>query len=179
MLGTSPEAEWQCLQVGDIFCRAMETLPEVVGLVRLHPSESLAAYADLIRRYPSVRFLDNRQATLDEAMAVAGVVAVQNSGFGGDALVKHRLAVVIDVPPADLGYGLELVREAGCPRVTSPGEMASVLRSMLFDAHQRGYYEASAQRYVRRFCAYFGRESARRIAEFVRNWTATHERTCR
>ncbi len=178
VLGTSPLVEQERLQIGEMFCKAIELLPAVAGLVRLHPAESLAAYADLACRYPAVRFLDNRQATLDEILAVADVVAVHNSGFGGDALVKRRLAVVIDIPPADLGYGLELVQDAGCPRVASPQELAGALDAMLFRAEQRAAYARSAECYVGRFCAYFGRESARRIAGIVRGTCAASEGIC-
>jgi hypothetical protein len=173
MLGTSPVPRSERLRLGEVFCEGMKLLPAATAMVRLHPSELLTDYDDLIRRNPAVSFVDNRRATLDEALAAADIVAVQNSGFGADALVKRRLAVVIDTPPAPLGYGLELIQEAGCPRVTTPREMASVLESMLFDSQSRTVYQASAERYVERFCAYFGRESARKIVQAVREVVAS------
>ncbi len=167
MLGTSPIRQAECLQISEVFCAGMELLGNVTGIVRLHPSEKLETYAETIRRHPSIHFLDNRQITLDEAMAAADVVAVQNSGLGSDALVKRRLAVVIDIPPSPLGHGLELVQEAGCPRVVTPQEFAATVAPMLFDAELRRQRQVAAERYVANFCAFFGRDSARRIAEAV------------
>ena len=170
MLGLSVMTRAERLHVGEVFCRGLEMLPRATGIVRLHPSESLAAYAELIARHPSVRFVDNRQVTLDEAMAATDAVVVHNSGLGSDALVKRRLTAVIDSLLSPLGHGRELVEEAGCPRVTSPEELSTALEAMLFDEAKRNSYRAAAERYeTRRFCAYFGRESARQIARTVEN----------
>ena len=116
MLATNPCSQRACLDMTELFCTAMAGLTGASGLVRLHPSERLKDYEPVARRYPAVRFLDNRAATLDEALAAADLVAVPNSGFGSDALVKRRPVVVIDLPIMPLGHGADLIGRAGCPR---------------------------------------------------------------
>ena len=72
-------------------------------------------YAPVAKRHPNVRFLRNRDATLDEALAAADIVVVPNSGFGSDALVRRRFVIVLDLPTMRLGHGRELIEQAGCP----------------------------------------------------------------
>jgi hypothetical protein len=167
MLGTSPISRDERLRITELFCAGMELLGNATGLVRLHPSEKLETYAETIRRHPTIHFLDNCRTTLDEALSAADVVAVQNSGLGGDALVKRRLAVVIDIPPSPLGHGKDLVERAGCPCVKTPQELADAVSRLLFDEQYRGQRLAAAERFVESFCACFGKESAERIAEMI------------
>ena len=59
---------------------------------------------------PFHSFYDNSAFSLDDALAAADIVVVQNSGVGGDALVKGKLVVVLSVDGAPLGHGAELVQ---------------------------------------------------------------------
>ena len=105
-------------------------------------------------------FMDNSQLSLDESLAATDVVVVQNSGLGSDALVKRRLAVVVEIPDAPMDHGKDLIEQAGCPRVTSAEELAASLRGLLFDEEARRCHFAAAERYVENFCGYFAEESA-------------------
>ena len=113
------------------------------------------------------QFLNNSQFSLDESLAASDVVVVQSSGLGGDALVKRRLVVVIEIPGTPLGHGKDLIEQAGCPRAASAEELVASLRSLLFDEEARRHHFAAAERFVEDFCAYFGQDSARRIVESV------------
>ena len=115
MLGTTPVRDQDCRQMAELFCAAAASIKGISAVVRLHPSEQLDRYAPVAKRHPNVRFLMNRDATLDEALAAADIVVVPNSGFGSDALVKRRLAIVLDLPGMRLGHGRELIEQAGCP----------------------------------------------------------------
>ena len=106
-------------------------------------------------------FLDNSQFSLDESLAAAGVVVVQSSGLGSDALVKRRLAVVVEIPGAPLGHGKDLVEQAGCPRVASVAELAAALRCLLFDEAARPGQFAAAERFVEDFCGVLRRRFRR------------------
>jgi hypothetical protein len=111
--------------------------------------------------------MDNSQLSLDESLAATDVVVVQSSGLGSDALVKRRLVVVFEIPDAPLGHGKDLIEQAGCPRAASPRELVAALRGLLFDEETRRRHFAAAERFGADFCAYFGQDSARRIAETV------------
>ena len=167
MLGTSPGPPSQLRLLAAWFCEAVNKIDGASGIVRLHPSERLDFYAKIAREHPQVAFMDNSLLSLDESLAASDVVVVQSSGLGGDALVKRRLAVVVQIPDAALHHGKDLIEQAGCPRAASPGELAAALRSLLFDEEARRGHFAAAERFVEDFCAYYGRESAQRIADGI------------
>jgi len=167
VLGTTPVKECDRREMAELFCVAAAAVPGVSAMVRLHPSEQLDAYAPVAKRHPNVRFLRNRDATLDEALAAADIVVVPNSGFGSDALVRRRLVIVLDLPTMRLGHGRELIEQAGCPRATNAQELAAAIQDLLTNEAERQRHFAAAERYVTDFCAFFGGDSARRIAAVV------------
>jgi len=167
VLGTSPIDPQDRARLTEVFCNGMNLLGNAVGIVRLHPSEKLDTCSEAMRRYPGIHFVENRQMTLDEAMAAADIIVVHNSGFGSDALVKRRPVAIIDVPGSTLGHGSVLAEQAGCPKAVTAEELAAVLDRTLHDADYRAQLSAAAERFVGRFCAYFGEDSARRIAEGI------------
>lgn len=172
MLGTMPVAVHLCQMMAELFCRAVEKIGGVSAVVRLHPSESLETYEPVARLHPNVRFLENSAATLDEALAAADLVVVSGSGLGSDALAKRRLAIVLELPDHPLGHGADLIEQAGCPRAANVDELAAAIRSLLEDETRREEHLAAAERYVADFCAFFGQDSARCIAEAVHNIVA-------
>lgn len=165
MLGASPGH--QRLELAESFCRAVETLDSVSGVVRLHASENMDNYQSVAECHPRVRFTMNSDATLDESLAAADIVVVCVSGLGSDALVKRRLAVVLNPEDALSGHDWDLVERAGCPHARTPGELADVLRRMLSDKSFREQCAKTAEEYVSYLCSAFGQESARRIAGIV------------
>jgi hypothetical protein len=177
MLGTSPVPPSQRKLLATWFCDAVSELAGVSGIVRLHPSESLQFYADIAGQYPQVAFMDNSRLSLDESLAATDVVVVQSSGLGSDALVKRRLVVVVDIPDAPSDHGKDLVEKAGCPCVKTPQELAKAVRSLLSDEAYRREKQAAAERFVKEFCAYYGAESARRIAEHILQPEAVYTET--
>jgi hypothetical protein len=167
LLATGPFCLQERLKLADSFCAAIERMDGVVGVVRLHPSESLESYAPVVRRRPTVRFLANEAWTLDEAIAAADLVVVHNSGFGSDALLKGRPVAVFDAIDFPLGHGADLVRYGGCPRPKSVEELTAVVRTLLFDAGARDAALAAGRRFAEAFCAACGREAARNIVREV------------
>ena len=168
MLGTTMVNEPERRNMAELFCAAVETVKGISGVVRLHPSDRLDAYAPVASRHPAVRFTNNSDATVDEALAAADLVVVPNSGLGSDALVKRRLTIVLDLPTLPVGHGSELIEQAGCPRAASAKELAAAIDRLLFDEKEREKQFAMADAYVGEFCAAFGRDAARRIGDVVR-----------
>jgi hypothetical protein len=169
LLATSPDRGY--LQLAEGFCEAIDSTPGLVGVVRLHPAETMATYAGPAGKHPGVRFMENAETTLDESLAAADIVVVRGSGLGSDALVKRRLVAVFDPLLADgeepIGNDWDLVHRAGCPHARTPGELAEVLARILSDeTFRRGLAEAG-ERYVHEFCAAFGADSARLIGDIV------------
>jgi hypothetical protein len=166
MLGTSPYLHF-CLKVAETFCQAVCGQDRFSAMVRLHPSETPGTYAKLIARYPGVKFTSSRDYPVDEALAAADVVVVHSSGLGSDALVKRRLAVVLDVIDYPLAHGQDLVDAAGCPKACSAGELAAILERLLFDEQEQAERRQAAEAFVGRFCDAYGEDSAERIARHV------------
>jgi hypothetical protein len=166
MLATSPESIR--FELAEAFCRAIEQLPGMSGIVRLHPSEDLATYQTMIARHPTVSFVENRRASLNEALAATDIVVVRASGFGSDALVKRKPVVVLSPDRQPTGHDLDLVELAGCPHAHDSDELASVLGRMVLDPVFRAEREIAAERFVTQFCAAFGNESADITAAAVR-----------
>ena len=155
------------MRLTESFCRAAAGQDAFQAVVRLHPIETKAEYAELAARYPEVRFTAAGEYPLDVALAAADVAVVHSSGLGGDALVKRRLAVVLDVIDFPLGHGQDLIDHGGCPRARSADELRAILLRLLGDPQERRRCEQSREEFVAAFCAFFGDESARRIAGHV------------
>ena len=158
MLATSPESIR--FDLAEAFCKAIERLPGMSGVVRLHPSEALSSYQTMIARHPTVSFVENASVSLDEALAAIDVVVVRASGFGSDALVKRKPVIVLSPDEEPTGPDLDLIELAGCPHAHDSEELAAVLGRMTQDPTFRAEREAAAEAFVTRFCAAFADESA-------------------
>ena len=134
----------------------------------MHPSEDLTSYQTIIASHPTVSFVENGRASSDEALAAADVVVVRASGFGSDALVKRKPVVVVSPDQEPTGHDLDLIELAGCPQAHDADELAAVLGRMAQDPAFRAERETAAERFVTRFCAAFGNESADITAAAVR-----------
>ena len=152
----------------ELFCSGIDKADGVVGLVRLHASEKREYFAASATRHPSLRFTANLDATVDEALAAADVVVTCRSGMGSDALVKGRPVVVLNPDTAYRGTDLDLVERGGCPLATTAEELALILAEMLQDGDLRTKSREAGERYAQAFCAAYGTDAARRIAEFVK-----------
>ena len=80
----------------------------------------------MIARHPMVSFVENRRASVDEALAASDIVVVRASGFGSDALVKRKPVVVLSPDQQPRGHDLDLIEPAGCPHAARRSELAAV-----------------------------------------------------
>ena len=168
LLATQTFASWESrLKLAETFCGAAQGRNDFSGIVRLHPADSRIGYSKLAARFPSVRFMANEECDLDTALAATDVAVVHSSGFGSDALVKRRLAVVLDVLDEPLGHGGQLIALGGVPRAASRDELVEYIEQLLFDSRRRAEQQQRAEQYVQRFSAFFGDEAAAKTAEAV------------
>ncbi len=166
MYVSTPEP--QSPELVELFCAAIDRTDGVVGIVRLHPSERPRAFASSVRRHPSLRFSENAQSTVDEALAAADIVVTAGSGMGSDALVKRRPVIVLNPGTVYRGADLDLVERGGCPHAKNPEQLASVVESMLHDEGMRAEKTVAAEHYASEFCSAYGEDSAHRIASFIK-----------
>lgn len=168
MLATNPMPRAQWRRLTFTFGEAFQGQPGVTGAVRLHPSEARKHFQCEIQRYPDICFLENRQWTVEEAMAACDVVVVYNSGLGNDALVMGRPVVLLDVLAWAQNNGRTLADRAGCPVVRTAADLRLVVGRILGDSAYRDGLKNQAEAYVKWFCAAFGQEAARNVADEVR-----------
>jgi hypothetical protein len=167
MLATNPIDTEILKKTVSAFCIAAERAGNWSAFVRLHPSENLITYSDVMKKHPSIQFYENAEFSLEDALSAADIVVVRESGIGGDALVKGKLVVVLSVDGPPLGYSAELVYKAGCPLVTSSEELISEIEQLLSDEVRSHNARAVAETYVKNFCVAYGRDSATKIADIV------------
>ncbi len=172
LLATNPIHPEYRRRLARIFCEGVASQSLFSGAVRLHPSEKLGFYAEEIAAFPMIRFMANNELTLDEALAAADVVVCHNSEFGNDALIKGKLAVVIDLPPLPLGNGHELAESAGCPIVLSKDELSALLNRIFYDGVFRNELRECSTNYVNNFCAAFGKDAIRNICSVILDCSA-------
>ncbi len=171
MFATSPGRSRP--ELAELFCTSIERAGAVSGLVRLHPAEEFTTYAQIAQRHPKVRFLENEEASLDESLAAADLVVVCESGLGSDALIKRRPVIVLNSAATLTGHDWDLVELAGCPHARSSDELADHVGHMLTDPGFGERRAIAAERYVADFCAAYGQDSARVIANVVRRVAST------
>ncbi len=161
-----PREEWRKLVF--TFGEAFQDRQDLTAVVRLHASEKSETYRDEIARYPGIRFLENQLWTVEETMAVSDVVVSHNSGLGNDALIYGRLVILLDVLPENpLSNGQTLADRAGSPVARSADELRQCLERIVGDAEYREELHRRAEEYVKWFCAAFGRDAARNVAQEV------------
>ncbi len=149
------------------FCMAFAGNHQVSAIVRLHPAEKIEFYQNEITSFPQVHFLGNDAWSLDEALAAADVVVCHDSGLGNDALVKGRLVVLLDVLPVEMRNGKQLADSAKAPVARSAEDLSSVVLRIFTDSSYNKELRAAAEQYVDFFCAAFGNDAARNVADFV------------
>jgi hypothetical protein len=165
MYVSTPEP--QSPELVELFCQGIDRAEGVSALVRLHPSEDLADFESSATRHPHVRFSENAQSTVDEALAAVDLVVTSGSGMGSDALVKGRPVIVLNPGTVYRGADLDLVERGACPHARNPEELASIVVDMLGNEDLRAEKAEGAERYAVEFCAAYGADSARRIASFI------------
>ena len=151
----------------DLFCQALESLDFALGVVRLHPVYKLSSYSAFIDQYPSVKFYESNQVSVDESIASADVVVFHSSNMGNDVLNKRCPLVLLDIEEQPSGLGRDVVTLAGCPHVRTLQELVDVLRDILLDDSFRRELVLAAEPYVGSISSAYGVESARLTANII------------
>jgi len=152
------------LQVAVVFARAVSRVAGFKGFIRLHPSERATDFKEFAARYPALRILENREVSADEAFAMSDLVVVNNSGFGAEALGRGKPCVVLDAADMPAGFGLEIERYSGVPRITTLEELASFLGEFRENQGLRLKLREASARFSTRMFAARGEAACENIA---------------
>lgn len=175
LLATSPIKLEDRKKYALAFCTAMAKLPEMSAIVRLHPSENIAEYQEIVDKFPRVTFLPNNAISRDESLAAADIVVNHESSFGIDALLRGKLVVILDVLATPLRIGKELIEMAGCPSVKGSDELVSVIRKILANNNWRKELHAKAERYALQYCDSYGQDAVKNVCRVIDHAIENHE----
>ncbi len=168
MYGATNEQE--DLDYVDSFCRAVDMLNSVSGLVRLHPVSKLSSYKVLIDRHPKVKFIESDFASLDESIASADVVVFHSSAVANDVLVKKCPLVLLDYEDNPSGDGADFVKYAGCPHARTHNELSEIIKKIFIDNSYKYKLIKEAETYVDIFCFAYGEKSAQLTANYIKKY---------
>lgn len=150
-------------QIAKAFCEGFHKRDGVSAIVRLHPAEKLETYAEEIAAYPDIRFFSNKDCSLDEALTIADIVVSRGSGFADDALVKGKLAVILDVIRWELANDKDLIERARCLVARSSSELYDIIMDILNSPGKQKQLREHAEHYIKYFCAAFGNEAVENV----------------
>lgn len=153
-------------RLAETFCRALDGLPGVQGLVRCHPTERLADYEPLLRRYTDVRWQEASDLTLDECLALSTAVVYRATGFGNDAVLRGLPAVLTDLPGDAPTWENEVAMGPDGPVARSVEELRDVLASCTSPSGA-GRWAALIEESAAAICAARGDEAVRRTVAAV------------
>ena len=150
---------------------AVESLPEVRLVIKVHPAETADLYADAIRRATRASIAE---ASTDLARLLAGadLIVTMNSTVAVDGLVLGLPSLVVGLPN-NLSPFVEAGVMAGA---AGAGPIRQALSALLYDREMREALAAAAGDFTRRFDMRADGRSAERAADAVLALTTGHDR---
>lgn len=168
ILYASSPIEWQFRKKQvKAFCEAFKDQNELIAVIRLHPSEKLSFYQEQLSSYPFVIFTEADSMTSDEALALADIIVCRDSGFGNDALVKHKPVIIFDVLNALLLNGQVLIEKAGCPYVQNSADLINTIIQIHDNPTLSLELHEKAEEFVRYQFSAFGNDALNRILQTI------------
>jgi hypothetical protein len=96
LLASSPIAKNQRMHFAEEFCKITLELPNNYNFViRLHPSEKIESYSDLISKY-RVLFLESKSESPVQSILSSNIIVTLNSSLGHDAILLHKPIIVFN-----------------------------------------------------------------------------------
>jgi hypothetical protein len=162
-LGTSPIDPSHRRKLVHCFCNGISKISRdlnVVGVIRLHPSEVLRFYSQEIKDYPYIRFTSNKAFSKGSILGWSDIVVSRDSGFGNDAILANKPVIILDPIGTEMGNGSSLIKNAGCPLVQTVDELANIIRKFIINNEYHKLQMQKAENYKGYFCNSYGSEAA-------------------
>ena len=169
LLATNPVNSKNRYSLINIFCETVEQNKDIVGIVRLHPSEDIDFYSDCIKKYPTILFDKNNRVSYEESFALADIVCIFNSAYGMDAALKGLAVMLINVDNESLGQAKDFIDQGDFPVARSTAELMEKLTSYLNDAEYRYQVNTNIKIYTQQYCEAFGNEAADNMINFIKS----------
>ena len=169
LLATNPVRPIHRQNMVQIFCQAVKQNEDIVGVVRLHPSEDLIFYAEYMKKYPKILFYNNNQVSFEESFALADIVCIYNSAYGMDAALKGLPVMIINIDNEDLGQAKDLIEYGDFPVAKNITEFSEMLSSYLKDSNYRNQVDANIKMYAQKYCGAFENDAAYNMIGFIQS----------
>lgn len=157
----------QRLRMARIFCEAISQTTTFAGCIRLHPAENRQDYQTIAEQFPHIPITDKNDFSVDEALAMSSVVVCHDTGLGPEALLKGRLAVILNVVDVPLGNAKVLIQKAKCPEVGSATELLQTLERIHNNHHYRQELLEAAEQFVGYQYAALGAEAVANTVQAI------------
>jgi UDP-N-acetylglucosamine:LPS N-acetylglucosamine transferase len=164
----SPISFAQKNRLATIFGAATATLESTAVLIRLHPSETVSEYSEIVASSPHVRFIRSVDCTLEETLAAVDVVVSHNSTAGAQSVLNRKPTVIVDAVPGEWSILSDLVGAGKCPCASDCNELRTILNRLLYDRIAQADAVNRSEFYASNCCAAYGSDAAERIAGVVR-----------
>lgn len=165
LLATNPVQKELRTRLFDIFCNALEKLPDdkYYGFLKIHPSENIDFYTEF-KNLPSNLILEKSQLiSYEDSFALADLVCNYNSAFAIDALLRSIPLVTINVDSENLGQAKDFIEHGGLPIVKDSDELIALIEEYFkMDSFSNELIE-KGNRYANEYCVFFGEAAARNI----------------
>ena len=178
-LGVSPEGRVVVLaakhseirhQLADLV-EAVEHLPQVHLVIKVHPAETAEVYGDAVRTATQTSIAAT-STDLARLLAAADLIVTMNSTVAVDGLVLGLPSLIVGLPN-NLSPFVDAGVMAGAD---GAGPIHQALKALLYDREMREALVAAAGDFTRRFDMRADGRSAERAADAVLALTTGHDR---
>lgn len=163
VLATNPINDKDRISLVSIFCQAIDQLPLIKGIVRLHPSEDIMFYQKYIDLHPDIVFDKNEVLNFEESLALADLVCIFNSAYGLDALVKNIPVMIINLNSKGLGQAADLIDNGAFPFANNTEELKTLLQFFFSNKESQHKTIEHQNIYAKSYCSAFGEVAANNI----------------
>ena len=163
MLATSRELDVDRFRLARMALDAVHSCPGHTLLIKCHPTEDSAFYRAAFGTEDDVKIVSDSELGLPLALALADVVLTQWSGVTGDAMLKGKPVILLD-----LGQGLmsnqKILDAEACLAAHDARGLAALLKEETYSRHRNAPLHERAEAYIRTFYAAHGEEAAQLTA---------------
>ena len=178
LLATNPVSPVHRHGMVQMFCQAIQEFEDIVGIVRLHPSEEIDFYAEYVKKYPKILFDKNDLISYEESFALADIVCIYNSAYGLDAALKGLPVMIINVADEYLGQAKDFIKHGDFPVANSTAELTEQLNSYLNNQDYRRRVNENIKIYARRYCKTFENKAAHNMICFINSKVEASNTNC-
>lgn len=160
ILATNPINDEDRLSLISIFCDAVDQLPQIKGIVRLHPSEDIEFYKNFRDSFPEILFDKNQTLNFEESLALADLVCIFNSAYGIDACVKNIPTMIINLNSDNLGQAADLIDNGAFPFAENSDGLKSLIQEFFTNEEWQLKTIENQNKYAKSYCTAFGEDAA-------------------